>query len=677
MINSKITIDNNNCLKFNEECPVNLLPPDCLNHIFQYCSNPEVESFTEVGSVWKKVIVDEKHKEFSLLLNFSKFLSEELKENKEFCKKISDINEFYNMLNNPTSLKQAKLCVGKLKNEILNTLKTLEEKDLNFLKDLSDKNFQPYYSSFLGLAVIEKEIDQVISLPKNEFNKIKICEKLINLGNIARALEILDLLTDPSGQNYYKNEIFLNIANFYLDNGNFTEAEKFLKMIGGYAIQSTLEEHLKKSINNFDFDKAIAVVNMMPSVIGNRVPCLLTLFDIIIEKKELDKAIKIISLLPEYYEQNQCIKKVLKLLIENGKITEAQQVINLCSKYEDQVIDDVCKLFIQNNDIDFALEALKLRKKDYLKFIKLEQIIDLYIKNKNLDKALDVLIVIFSDGICYDKFSESLFKIGKYDDELKEFLKNNIDQKSSIELFFDILIREGKISKAIEAFKTMPRYLINSPSIKENIFSHLFETENLEMVLHFFDSIDKFENMKFFEPVFKFLIKTKNLDKANEIFAKNFDYNQLHAFKIISKLLLDSNNIDKLVEIYKLMPEYEKRNINIFELLVKNNNINKALDLVSTCPKHQQEDAIMMISFALSDLHQKNIKLVDFLIDNNNAEQALKIVDLLPENQQTDALISLITYFLAKEDLVKVAELEKILLSKPQSDKSGRSCSIQ
>jgi len=85
----------------------------------------------------------------------------------------------------------------------------------------------------------------------------------------------------------------------------------------------------------------------------------------------------------------------------------------------------------------------------------------------------------------------------------------------------------------------------------------------------------------------------------------------------------------------------------------------------------------MKIISALSELHQKNINLVEFLIENNNVDQALQIVDILPEESQVDALVSLITYFLGKEDLEKVKELEKILLSKPQSAKTTRSCSIQ
>lgn len=50
MINSKNIIENR-CLPLIEEGLINLLPADCLNHIFQNFSNPEVESFTDVSSL--------------------------------------------------------------------------------------------------------------------------------------------------------------------------------------------------------------------------------------------------------------------------------------------------------------------------------------------------------------------------------------------------------------------------------------------------------------------------------------------------------------------------------------------------------------------------------------------------------------------------------------------------
>lgn len=673
MINYKNTIQNN-CSPLIEEGLINLLPADCLNHIFQNCSNPEVESFTEVNSLWKKVIVGEKHKEFVTLLNFSKFLSIELKGDKVVCKKFIEINEFYNMLKNPTSLKQVKICFGKLKNEILNILKTLEEKDLDFLKDLSDKQSQPYFSNFLYIAKIEKEIYQALALPyyQKDAEIVKISEKLIKTGHISKAIEVAGLLTNHSSNTTNKDYVFKLIFNSCLDNGNFSEAEKFVKKMGMLEL-GTLKENLKKSIDNLEIDKAIAIANMMSDNLKDSY--LLEIFDIVIKKKDLGKATKIISMLSDY-RQNQCILKVFKLLIENGKINEAGQAIKMCvsDSDTDYVTQAACDQFIKSDAINFGFEAIKFLKTDLIKLFKLNDILDLYIENKNLDKALDVLKTICSIAPYSD---QALIKIGQLDTNLEDYVAKELNKNSnSIKLLFNVLIRTGKIAKAVEALKIMPSCLVDL-SIKENIFNHLLETENLKMVLDFFNSIDIFEKVKFIEPIFKFLIKTKNMDKAQEIFNKIHDSNQPNAFNLISKLLIDNDNIDNLVEIYKLMSEHQKTRVNIFELLVKNNNLNKALEMVKTLPKYRQEDALMKIIIALSELHQKNINLVEFLIENNNVEQALKIVDILPEHSQVDALVSLITYFLGKDDLEKVKELEKILLSKPQSAKPTRSCSIQ
>ena len=670
MINPKNIIENN-CLPLIEEGLINLLPADCLNHIFQNFSNPEVESFTDVSSLWKKVIVDEKHKEFLTLLNFSKFLSKGLKEDKVLSQKFLDVNEFYNMLSNPTSLKQVKLCVGKLKNEILDILKTLKEEDLDDLKELADDQLQPYFSNFLFLAEIEKEIDRAILLPiyQKDNELVKISQKLINRGNISKAIEVSELLTSHPTGSTNKDWIFKLIFNSCVDSGHFIEAEKFLAMTGRFQ-RETLIENLKKAIDTLDIDKAIAIANMISDF--RKDDSLLEIFNILIEKKDLDKATKIISMLSDY-KKNQCILEVFKLLIESGKINEAEQVIKMCASDSDSdyVTHAAYDQFIKSDTIDFGFEAIKFFKINYIKSHKLNEILDLYIKNKNMDKALDVLIIIFADA----PHSKALIKIEKLDKNLEGYITSELDKNSSsIKILFDVLIKEGKIAKAVEAVKIIPNLFVDL-SIKESIFKCLFEAKNLEMTLELFDSVEKQKNINFVKPIFEFLIKTKNMNKAKEIFDKVYD--QPIAFKLISKLLIDSGNIDNLVEIYNTISEHQKTRVNIFELLVKNNNLNKALEMVSVLPKYKREDAIMMIINSLSELHQKNINLVDFLIENNNAEQALKIVNILPEYRQVDALISLITYFLEKEDLEKVDELEKILRSKPQSEKSTRSCTIQ
>ena len=174
-----------------------------------------------------------------------------------------------------------------------------------------------------------------------------------------------------------------------------------------------------------------------------------------------------------------------------------------------------------------------------------------------------------------------LIKIEKLDKNLEGYITSELDKKSSsIKILFDVLIKEGKIAKTVEAVKIIPSCFVDLP-IKKNVFKHLLETENLQMAIAFFNSFDTFENVKFIKPIFEFLIKTKNMDKAQEIFSKIHDFNHPNAFNLISKLLIDSGNIDNLVEIYNAISEHQKTKINIFKLLVENNNLNKALEMVS------------------------------------------------------------------------------------------------
>lgn len=268
-----------------------MLPPELFDQILSYLDGKSMQSTTAVSRHWNLSV---KQTEIFLIKKFAKLLDENLKKepHRSQIKSLFNIGEF-----NAINLIEIKSFKVKLKSDLINILKELEEEDLILLEKTSKKRMPILFDDLFELARIYKRIDLAKAM-SDDFEKEKTLEKI--------SLELMQL------RHFDKAITVANMLTFDL-----------IK----WGVFNCISAELLELEN---FDKAIAVANMISSAHAKG-KMLMTISDKLANSGNFDKAIAVANMIPDDDIKNNTLEMICNLLVEYGMKAKAEELVETIS----------------------------------------------------------------------------------------------------------------------------------------------------------------------------------------------------------------------------------------------------------------------------------------------------------------------------------------------------------
>lgn len=192
------------------------LPVEVFRMILSYVDDREMQTANTVNSTWcKESVISARCTEFLKIDNFLNFLYDHIQkeiypiQSKNLLRIETDLKDSIN-------LRQVKSSILKLKIDIVTILKDLKEEDLNRLESLFIHEPSPkFFENLFALTRIYKETDEANQLPPKErsFAIEKISYKLIDCGEIDKAIEIALTITEDLPKEYALRKICISLTN--------------------------------------------------------------------------------------------------------------------------------------------------------------------------------------------------------------------------------------------------------------------------------------------------------------------------------------------------------------------------------------------------------------------------------------------------------------------------------
>lgn len=193
--------DNSDVMKMGEQVEpkgINKLPPEIINLIISENKNDQdLKSSSEVNRVWNKETIAIVNNEFPALQSFITDLFENIpmqcidQKNALIDLKVTKILDSVN-------INEIKSSLNKLKEQILNILKTLEKEDLESLKNDFKGKVPSTFSNAFDIAIIYQNLDESLKNMPRELAIKPVAYALAELGLFDKAVELLDTIPDRS-----------------------------------------------------------------------------------------------------------------------------------------------------------------------------------------------------------------------------------------------------------------------------------------------------------------------------------------------------------------------------------------------------------------------------------------------------------------------------------------------
>lgn len=303
----------NKCKYYPQEgpCLINTLPSEILPIIISYLDNSDLQQVPVVSRVWRAASIENAKNNTMSLPNFlAKCLPESCANQKGKLLAIRHSKEFSNL----ETMIQIKQYHPRLKENILNILKYLNETDLNNLEELSKEVITTKsLRNLFALAKLYMKFEEASQGPVDEKLEafISISIELVLQNDIAKAAQIVNALS-PDERPYAWRKIFKALKS----GGNIDKALKFTNAIPEISPNGQKDHFLAKiakSLANFgDCDKARQVAN---TISGNLVKAnaLSSISITLACENKLDKALQIANTISWGNSRSLTLSRILKI----------------------------------------------------------------------------------------------------------------------------------------------------------------------------------------------------------------------------------------------------------------------------------------------------------------------------------------------------------------------------
>lgn len=285
--------DNSDVMKMGEQVEpkgINKLPPEIINLIISENKNDQdLKSSSEVNRVWNKETIAIVNNEFPALQSFITDLFENIpmqcidQKNALIDLKVTKILDSVN-------INEIKSSLNKLKEQILNILKTLEKEDLESLKNDFKGKVPSTFSNAFDIAIIYQNLDESLKNMPRELAIKPVAYALAELGLFDKAVELLDTIPDRSRA--YTS--YSRVAETAGSSGNLFKAIEVYQKI-------PLED-------DWDTDYFKYLANSLPDTNLNKSVDLYILCDFLAKHNQLDDAKEIATTIPNEEVRNRALE---------------------------------------------------------------------------------------------------------------------------------------------------------------------------------------------------------------------------------------------------------------------------------------------------------------------------------------------------------------------------------
>ncbi|MGK5595643.1 MAG: hypothetical protein ACSNEK_09855 [Parachlamydiaceae bacterium] len=265
----------NEKVNFNETLPVEIF-----HKVLSELNENNLQSALRVNSFWNTAVLSViQRREFSDIKNFARVLGNHLIDSYKIQRE-----QLFNigkdkMLLEIVNLKQIKVPIHELKEEMINILKELDSYELKYLQQLGVSSPKFFDDTFV-LARIYRKVDKAKAMPpgqsKDKRRSLTLkttAESLIKLGYLDKALEAATAIPSTGfGYNrLYRYYLLDEISNAFLQRGDLGKSlitallyqnKEELRL---FVTKSWLEEgNLSKALEMIDLNQVPEIVAMLP-----------------------------------------------------------------------------------------------------------------------------------------------------------------------------------------------------------------------------------------------------------------------------------------------------------------------------------------------------------------------------------------------------------------------------
>lgn len=236
-----------------------VLPPELFEKALSNLDDESIRQASLVNHCWKHAAIETVRSKKLMIKFFAEFLGENL-QLKSYPNQRKKLLEIESDLKISASLIQIRSSTYKMKENILNILKTLEEKDLKSLKELSKDKTPKFFENIFDLVRIYQRLDQANQIRDNGTKSSTlwdISEMLEKIGEIEKSIKVVSTIADDDRRKY---------AVLLLERGEIDKSIKVANTITDNGMKSTILQDISKMLEEtFEIEKSIKVASMIPN----------------------------------------------------------------------------------------------------------------------------------------------------------------------------------------------------------------------------------------------------------------------------------------------------------------------------------------------------------------------------------------------------------------------------
>lgn len=385
--------------------PINTLPIEVLRHVLSFLDTTDIQNTAKANRLWRLISIDIKHGEFLTLIKFVNFLGNNFHEGPYAIQS----KMFFDLASNTKVLKFLSLAqvitsISKLKEDVLNILKDIENEELNNLKNLSDGRYESeFIESIFKDIELFKEIDKQMALSMNKAMSKKdksenteilynFSRSLIKSDYIWKALEVANVIS----KEWKKGSIIYHINKTLMKSDNLDRAIEFAKaMSEGYAKGEALRDICWVLSKRGCIERAISVASLI-TVDVPKGDAYIIIINALMRIDGIDNIEKALELTNIKFDDHKHMKRwkyarltdISITLFQKDNIEKAMEVINTITDQHERVAA-ITRIAVEMDQMhDFRDERGYIKRVNYMdKIKKIREIADRMILKEKLNEA--------------------------------------------------------------------------------------------------------------------------------------------------------------------------------------------------------------------------------------------------------------------------------------------------
>ena len=556
---------------------ISVLPPEIMSQVFTLLDSSDVRSTSLVNRSWNVNTIDKvKHEEMKLLQSYSKFLADNLDEEKNpFEKKellrLSEDNHILNC----DSLGEIKVCLLKVRDNIESQLLKLDHEDLENLRELTKNEDMPgLFEAIYDHVDVLKSLREAILINEpiqQSFALQKICKKLVELGEFDKALDVARII--PVGA--HADAMLADICNELVDGGHFEKAIKIASTIQTYGVNWTPFENICRGLTESNkFDRAMEVASNLDT---NRLRShafqgiCMSLYS----SKQFDKAIEVADRIEEDGLRGVVLQRISQDLLSSGKLEEGIRLAQTIPTVDirSYALEQICLVLEGEERIDELIEV-----------------------------AVSIPNAVIRDSLLRD-VSRRQYKKNQYDNAVKvarSIVGNQSLQENTLGEIAELLVSKGEIGKALEISESMSiqriKLAIHLAVCQEH--AKQGQTEEAKDVAN--NIPDPRLRAQAFANICHILL-AKDINEAKNFAASISDEGvRQYMYGLISSHLFDKGKLMEAAEVANLIPvlnetdDYKAKILApIARRLLKFNKKDDAMTIINSMPEGRVKNTIL------------------------------------------------------------------------------------